>query len=126
LQNELDREDAIHNHLATLGRSVSVRLCRNIPSHMKSRLVSLKLDPGTHPVPSDTILGLMLGGLSSAWTFPHLDLTRRIYTALLFLVIPVLPRSVLGRVLDWIFMEMKRWRASNTVGTTRTAFLTLR
>jgi glycosyltransferase involved in cell wall biosynthesis len=111
-RNELDRETAIKLHAAALGRPISAELCLAIPAHVKSRLVSLRLDPANHPVPGDRAGFLALAGMRSVWRFPHLTLAKRLMAGALFPVLAFLPRNLLRVVLEPLFRDTKRpWSA---------------
>lgn len=103
LRNELDREVAIREHLRALGRAVPAKLCLHIPSHVKARLVSLRLDPANHPTPGDSVGRLTLAGIISAWAFPHFGSWRQVMESLVFVLVALAPRAVLSRILGPLF-----------------------
>jgi hypothetical protein len=61
-----------------------------------------------HPVKSDKVFSLVLCGLASAFTFPHLKLTKRFSVAIGFIAMGTLPRSMLHTYFDIIAMAQKR------------------
>lgn len=58
-----------------------------------NRLVSLRLDPARHPLPSDTRLDLARQGIWAAWRRPHLALPARVMYSAWFLAVAYAPHA---------------------------------
>lgn len=101
--NELDREAALKAHAQALGRPIDRALCLTIPQHCKSRLLSLMLEPASHPVKDDTVLALVRAAVSASWRFPHSRLLKRLLSSVLFLALPLMPKPWLRRNLTMLF-----------------------
>jgi glycosyltransferase involved in cell wall biosynthesis len=108
LWNEVDRESAIKEHCALLGHHLGHELSLRIPGHCKNRLLSLRLDPATHPFPGDRAVGLALAGIRASWSFPHNGLGKRIASSFAFAMLPVLPRAWVVRNLAPLSVARKR------------------
>jgi hypothetical protein len=103
LGNELDREAALKAHARALGRPIDRALCLSIPQHCKTRLLSLLLEPSSHPCADDKVLALVCAGVSASWRFPHSSLLKRALSAVAFAALPLMPRAWLRRNLDVLF-----------------------
>jgi GT2 family glycosyltransferase len=103
LGNEIDREAALKAHAQALGRPIDRALCLSIPQHCKNRLVSLLLEPASHPCADDTLLGLVHAGVTASLRFPHSRLLKRVLSAVAFVALPLTPRAWLRRHLDMLF-----------------------
>jgi glycosyltransferase involved in cell wall biosynthesis len=87
---------------------------RFCPGHTKLRLLSRRLLPDEHPVKTDTVLSLVMSGLVSALKFPHLKLTRRFAVAVAFVVLGIVPRSMLRARFDSIVSPQQRNKGTAT------------
>lgn len=103
INNELDREAALRAHATAMGHPITSALSLNIPQHCKARLLSLRLAPAHHPVPDDSVGGLLRAALAATWRFPHSNAAKRLLATAVFLALPALPRRWLARHLDPIF-----------------------
>jgi hypothetical protein len=103
LGNEIDREAALKAHARALGRPIDRALCLSIPQHCKTRLLSLLLEPASHPCADDTVLGLVCAGVAASLRFPHSRLIKRVLSAVAFAALPLMPRPWLRRNLDMLF-----------------------
>jgi glycosyltransferase involved in cell wall biosynthesis len=112
MQNEIDRESALRHHARLLGDTLPDGLTLSIPSHCKSRIVSLRIDPAGHPVASDKLKDLVRAGVRAAWQFPHLSFRKRIAVALGFHLLPLIPPGVLQTRLEPLFRPEKRGLSS--------------
>jgi hypothetical protein len=97
---DYERERAQAPYAARVGFRCGPDRSRFLPAKSKERMLSLRLAPEQHPIPGDTVPRLLLSGLVGAATFPYLPLRKRFVVAGGFLVLALLPRSVLARRLD--------------------------
>jgi glycosyltransferase involved in cell wall biosynthesis len=117
--NEIDRETALRHHARLLGELLPEGLALRIPTHVKSRIVSLRLDPAGHPIPGDTLGQLVRDGIRAAWQFPHFSFRKRIAGVLGFRLLSLIPARVLQTKLDPLFRPEKR-RLSSWLAAART------
>lgn len=68
------------------------------PYRVKERLLSLRLDPGRHPVATDARWNLARAGLAAAWTVPWSPLRMRVAQTVGFLALGALPRAAIERM----------------------------
>ena len=106
--NEIDREDALKHHARSLGETLPDGLALGIPSHCKSRIVSLRLDPVGHPVAGDSLPHLVRAGVRAAWQFPHFSFRKRVAGTFGFVLLSLIPARVLQARLDPLFQSDKR------------------
>ncbi len=70
--------------------------------HIKVRLASLRLDPETHPLPSDRPLTLALRGIIALWRWSDIDSFRkRIVWTLWLLLVAMLPAILARPLISW-------------------------
>jgi glycosyltransferase involved in cell wall biosynthesis len=84
---------------------------RYCPGHTKLRLLSRRIRPDVHPIPTDRVLMLVRCGLTSAITFPHLTVAKRLGVAIGFVALGMLPRSLLRAYFNRITTAQKRHNA---------------
>jgi hypothetical protein len=96
------REAAQRAFLATGGEEPRRELALNIPGYCKQRLLSLLLEPASHPYPADTCAGLALKGAVSSWCFPHTPVWKRALSSAAFVALPVLPKRAIRHGLGWL------------------------
>lgn len=77
------------------------------PQHLSARLASACLDPGEHPYPSDTRLGLALRGVLHSRSAP-LPWPRRTVLAAWFLAAGALPRPLARQAVAWMVAPRSR------------------
>ncbi|MDB5409189.1 MAG: glycosyl transferase [Rhodospirillales bacterium] len=108
LENETDREAAVKVHAESLGDPIRRELSLHIPGHCKNRILSLRLDPATHPFPGDTVLGLVLAGIRASWSFPHNRFAKSLASSIAFALLPIVPKPWLARNLAPLSVARKR------------------
>jgi glycosyltransferase involved in cell wall biosynthesis len=105
---DVKREDSEHAFGTQFDFHFSADRSRYCPGHTKFRLLSRRIRPDVHPIKTDKVFSLVLCGLVSAITFPHLKPAKRFGVAIGFIVIGTLPRSVLRAYFDTITSPQKR------------------
>jgi glycosyltransferase involved in cell wall biosynthesis len=89
------REDSEHAFANRFNFHFAPDRSRYCPGHTKLRLLSRRMLPDSHPIKNDKVSGLLLSGVASAFTFPHLTARKRIGVALGFILLGLLPRWML-------------------------------
>jgi hypothetical protein len=105
---DIKREDSQHAFGDHFNFHFSTDRSRFCPGHTKLRLLSRRIRPDLHPVKTDNVFSLVLCGLASAITFPHLKLIKRFSVAIGFIAMGTLPRSMLHTHFDTIATPQKR------------------
>jgi hypothetical protein len=109
---DINREDSEHAFGDHFNFHFSADRSRFCPGHAKLRVLSRRIRPDAHPVKTDKVFALVLSGLASAFTFPHLKLIKRFGVAVGFIVVRTLPRSMLHTYFDTIATAQKRNNAT--------------
>ena len=73
-----------------------------------SRLVSLRLDPDQHPIPTDRRLTLIVLGLRALWKYSEHSLKKRLLFSLWFIWVGLMPLSLAKPPIRWLFMPEER------------------
>ena len=105
---DIKREDTQHEFGEQFGFCFSPDRSRYCPGHTKLRLLSRRMQPNAHPIKNDKVIGLLLCGLISAVTFPHLKMSRRVSVAVGFLLLGMVPRSMLRAYFHAIAVAQQR------------------
>ncbi len=83
---------------------------RFCPGHTKLRLLARRMVPESHPIKTDTVFGLAISGVVSAFTFPHLTLGKRFGVAFGFIALGMMPRRMLQPYFNAITSPQQRNR----------------
>jgi glycosyltransferase involved in cell wall biosynthesis len=111
---DIKREDSQHAFGDHFNFHFSADRSRFCPGHTKLRLLSRRIRPDLHPVKTDKVFTLVLCGLASAFTFPHLKPAKRFSVAIGFIAMGTMPRSMLHTYFDAIATPQKRNNANAT------------
>lgn len=106
--HEIERERAIVHWAAERGIQIYRPLVAHIPSHCKARILSLRLDPASHPIRGDRLGGLALTALASIWRYRHMTLAKRLLSTAGVAGLLILPKDWLMRRLQALFVAEKR------------------
>ncbi|NJN86750.1 MAG: glycosyltransferase [Leptolyngbyaceae cyanobacterium SL_7_1] len=93
-----------------LGHSVSPHIGLGDYLHVQDRLVSLRFDPSTHPIPDDTRLSLARRGFWAIWQASPFSWTRKCILSLWFLWVGVAPQPWAMQAITWKFAGKARPR----------------
>jgi glycosyltransferase involved in cell wall biosynthesis len=109
LHNNVARDEAVRRMAGELGLPAAHCSSLNLPLHCRNRLLSIKLEPETHPFPGDRPLGLAGSGIAAAWRMPGLSPARRAGVAAHFAVLGLLPRWLVRRYLPFV-VSRRAWQ----------------
>jgi glycosyltransferase involved in cell wall biosynthesis len=109
---DIKREDSQHAFGNRFDFHFSTDRSRYCPGHTKLRLLSRRIHPDMHPIKTDKVFSLVLCGVASAVTFPHLKLVKRFGVAMGFVVMGILPRAILRAHFAAIASPRKRHNAA--------------
>ena len=109
---DIKREDSQHAFGSRFDFHFSADRSRYCPGHTKLRLLSRRIHPDMHPIKTDKVFSLVLCGVASAITFPHLKLAKRFGVAMGFVVMGFLPRAILRAHFAAIASPRKRHNAA--------------
>jgi glycosyltransferase involved in cell wall biosynthesis len=112
LREELDADYKIAAILKSMGEGqgyeVDPDLPLRSPSHVKKRLVALRLDRAGHPWKDDTRLGLAWRLMVNAWRWPYYRLVTRLTVTLGAASLFVMPAALFRRSANFLSLHF-RW-----------------
>lgn len=97
---DIKRENTQHEFGNCFNFHFSADRSRYCPGHTKLRLLSRRMFPQAHPIKADEVGSLVLCGLVSAFTFPHLTFAKRCMVLFGFIMLGVMPRTMLRAHFD--------------------------
>jgi hypothetical protein len=102
--------ELVRRHGEARGAPSSAALDLGTPNRVKERLLSLRLDPGGHPVPADTRWALVRGGLAAARSVPWSPPRMRVAQSLGLLALATMPRVAIEPMLAACVLDHARPR----------------
>lgn len=78
------------------------------PSHLQTRLASLRLDPGGHPRPEDRRSTLARAGLAALARDRSLGGRKRLLFAAWFVLVAALPRALVGPLIEASYVDRRQ------------------
>jgi len=76
--------------------------------HLRSRIASLRLNPKTHPVPSDIPFSLVYRGVRAMWQYSELNWQKRLLLSMWFVWVGILPLSMVKPAINRLFVPHRR------------------
>ncbi|MGD1875415.1 MAG: glycosyltransferase family 2 protein [Mastigocoleus sp.] len=73
-----------------------------------SRIISLRLNPQTHPVKSDRAIKLIYQGIRSLWKYSDFNLPKRLVYSIWFLWVGCMPLSLARPAIAWLYAPHQR------------------
>jgi glycosyltransferase involved in cell wall biosynthesis len=83
---------------ASKGIELDLHVLNSTSREVKLRLISLRLDPKTHPIAGDTRLGLLVKGIRASLREPDMSLRVRASQILWFVLMAVAPMAIVSRL----------------------------
>ncbi|MGD1948594.1 MAG: glycosyltransferase family 2 protein [Leptolyngbyaceae cyanobacterium] len=117
IHHDLQRCELIQQHGQQLGHEVPKDLYMRFFGRAWSRLASLKLDPQTHPVPSDNAIGLAYQGIRSLWLYSSYNWQKRLIFSLWFFWVGLMPKPLAKPAIVWLFAPQLRPKLAGQVLT---------
>jgi len=109
-QHELVRERYMQAAAQRTGYTLPASLMMRNSGHIVYRLVSLKLDPASHPTPGDGLWGLLLPLPGALRGNPELDTLDHAFTLFNGILIALLPRRLAHAPMEWALASRPRPR----------------
>jgi glycosyltransferase involved in cell wall biosynthesis len=108
IKYEIEREGYFRDQACALGCVISPKILLRNKSYLETRLLSLRLTPNTHPVPSDRALHLAWLGIRSAFVAPDLRNFGKLIWSLWFLWLGILPSGIVGLLARNLRLQSRR------------------
>lgn len=111
VRHDLQRCELLTQQATQLGYNVPSNLNQRCYGRMWSRLISLRLDPQAHLVPSDRRLVVTYWGISALWRYSSHTLQKRLLFSLWFLWVGLMPLPLAKPAITWLFAPQSRPKA---------------
>jgi len=85
---------------ASKGIKLDPRVVGSTSRELKIRIASLRLDPKTHPIASDTRLNLLIQGIGASLREPDISISVRAKQLLWFVLMAIGPMAVVSRLIE--------------------------
>lgn len=108
VQHDMLRDELLLERSNQLGYEIPKDFELRFFGRFWSRLASLRLNPYTHPIASDTRLGLACSGINSLWKYSNLSLLKKLTFSLWFLWVSAAPISLAKLAITWLFAPRLR------------------
>ena len=109
LAHDMQKQEALCQFGERRGIRVNEDLVLRIPSHVKVRIASLRIDPARHPYPEDGAWFLMKQGVRACWQVPDFSLLKRVFFSAWFVLVSLLPKPVARPLITFGLMPQRRW-----------------
>jgi glycosyltransferase involved in cell wall biosynthesis len=121
LSHEFDRERALRATATARGYVVPDDLLLRLPEHVLYLLLSIRLDPGGHPVRTDRRSALLAAGVQTVVNSAQLGPAKKCIWVGVLTVVAYAPRRVALRAADWLVAPRPRppWARSLARGIDR-------
>ncbi len=110
IRHDLVRERYLQEAARRQGRVLPPSLMLRNSNHVLHRLASLKLDPGSHPVPEDNVRRLLAALPGAVLRNPELSTTERAFTLSMGLLMALLPNGLAATPVQWTLASRPRPR----------------
>ncbi|MEA5573570.1 glycosyltransferase family 2 protein [Calothrix sp. UHCC 0171] len=108
VQHDLQNFALLQQRAEELGYQLPKDLEQRSIGRLWSRIISLRLEPQKHPVPSDTSLILIYQGIRCLWKYSHFNWQKRIFYSLWFIWVGFMPISLAKPVITWLYAPQFR------------------
>jgi glycosyltransferase involved in cell wall biosynthesis len=107
IRHDQHRAELLREHARRLGIAISGDPLERAILHLQYRLASLRLLPEAHPVPGETVAGVVRRALAAAWGSEE-RLPARLAIIAWFLAAGLLPGAAARRLIAWRFVPASR------------------
>jgi glycosyltransferase involved in cell wall biosynthesis len=108
VRHDLQNFALLTQKAAELGYDVPSDLEHRAIGRLWSRIISLRLDPQTHPVSSDRPLDLICRGIHSLWKYSDFGWQKRLFYSLWFIWVGLMPLSLAEPAMTWLYAPQHR------------------
>jgi glycosyltransferase involved in cell wall biosynthesis len=106
--HDLQNFALLTNKAQELGYQVPPDLEQRSIGRLWSRIISLRLNAQTHPVPSDRSVKLIYQGIRSLWKYSNFNLPKRIFYSLWFIWVGLMPLTLAKPAISWLYAPQHR------------------
>ncbi|WP_071189897.1 glycosyltransferase [Trichormus sp. NMC-1] len=91
-----------------LGYEIPADLEQRSIGRLWSRIISLRLDPQKHPVPSDRTVNLIYYGIRCLWKYSDFNWQKRLFYSLWFIWVGLMPLPLAEPAMTWLYAPQYR------------------
>lgn len=111
VKSDLQRYELLADKAPAFGYAFPADCAERDYLHLRNRIISLRLNPETHPVPSDSSWVLTYKALRALWLYSELDFKRRLIWSIRLILMGLLPQGVSQQMIKWILVSQSRPRS---------------
>lgn len=115
IQYEIEREAYFRERARGLGCALDGDILLKSKSHIETRLLSLRLSAGEHPVPTDSARSLAWQGIKSVFAARDLRVVGRLVWILWFLALAGLPAGAVAALARNLRLQSRRAPVANVL-----------
>lgn len=108
VRHDLQNFALLTNKARELGYQVPPDLEQRAIGRLWSRIISLRLNAQTHPVPSDRTWNLIYQGIRSLWKYSDFNLPKRIFYSFWFIWVGLMPLPLAKPAISWLYSPQHR------------------
>ena len=108
VRHDLQNFALLTNKARELGYQIPPDLEQRSIGRLWSRIISLRLNAQTHPVPSDRSWQLIYQGIRSLWKYSDFNLPKRIFYSLWFVWVGLMPLPLARPAISWLYSPQHR------------------
>ena len=108
IKHDLDRYELLECKATELRYKMPKDLSSHDYIHIQNRIISLRLNPQNHPVPSDSSLSLVYKGIWASLRYSKRNWKKRILLSIWFIGVGLLPRPIVKPIIKWLFVSQSR------------------
>jgi glycosyltransferase involved in cell wall biosynthesis len=111
VKSDLQRYELLANKAPAFGYVFPEDCADRDYLHLRNRIISLRLNPETHPVSSDYSPVLTYKALRAIWLYSELDVKRRLIWSIRLILMGLLPEAMSKQMIKWILVSSSRPRS---------------
>ncbi|WP_309739445.1 glycosyltransferase [Chamaesiphon sp. OTE_20_metabat_361] len=109
--HDLQNYALLEQKAAELGQILPTDLAQRSIGRLWSRMISLRLDPQNHPVPSDRAWSLIYQGIRSLWKYSTFNWQKCVIYSLWFIWVGLMPLALARPAMTWLYAPQFRPKA---------------
>lgn len=111
VRHDLQNYSLLSEKANELGYKLPKDLEQRAIGRLWSRIISLRLDPQNHPIPSDRSLSLVYKGIRSLWKYSHFNWQKQTIYSFWFVWVGFMPVALAKPAITWLYAPHFRPKA---------------
>ena len=108
VHHDLQNFDLLSQKAKQLGHKIPKDFEQRSIGRLWSRIISLRLNDRTHPVPSDRSIKLIYQGIRSLWKYSDFNFAKRLFYSLWFIWVGLMPLPLAKPAISWLYAPHQR------------------